>query len=120
MSVHLWKALAHLYPSATPLVDYELRDDGAGPYIATWNIEGAQPTAQQIADAIVAYDAARDAEQTAATTLRNQVRTLANSAAGKAITDLTAGEVRALLAILLHKAGAITSNGTVRPLGEWV
>lgn len=118
--MELWKALKHLYPNATPLVDYILRDNGDGnPYIAVWSLQDPQPTAEQIAAAIAAYDAARSAEQATATALRNQVRALANSAAGKAITDLTAGEVRALLAILLHKAGAIANNGAVRPLGEW-
>lgn len=34
-----------------PLVDFEIRDDGAGPYIASWNtaVLGAQPTAQELA-----------------------------------------------------------------------
>jgi hypothetical protein len=47
------------------------------------------------------------------------VRTLAGGAAGKLITNLTASEVRALVAVLLWKAGALTPDGAVRPLDEW-
>jgi len=47
--VNLPAALAYLYPSAIPLVDYGVQDDGQGPYIAFWSAAlGAQPTAAQL------------------------------------------------------------------------
>jgi hypothetical protein len=56
--------IKYLYPTADPLVDFELRDnsDGKGQFIARWDTAklGAQPTAQQLADVSVA--AARSAK----------------------------------------------------------
>lgn len=47
--VNLPAALAYLYPSAIPLVDYGVQDDGQGPYIASWSAAlGARPTAAQL------------------------------------------------------------------------
>jgi hypothetical protein len=47
--VNLPTALAYLYPSAVPLVDYSVQDDGQGPYIAFWSAAlGARPTAAQL------------------------------------------------------------------------
>jgi hypothetical protein len=122
MNEHLWKALAHLYPDADPRRDYEIRDDadGRGPHIAAWRLPGEPPTEAQIAAAITAYDAAVTVRDADARQLRQRVRTLAGGAAGKLITDLTAAEVRALLAVLLWQAGALTPDGAVRPLDEWV
>lgn len=41
-------ALTALFPSAVPLVDFVVRDDGSGPYIAVWNLEAPQPSQQEI------------------------------------------------------------------------
>jgi len=120
MNADAWKAFAYLYPTARPLDDYELRDDGNGVvYLAVWNLPGDPPTAQQIADAIAAYDAAQAAAAQQASQLRTTIRTLAAGTAGKSKGSLTASEVRALLAVLLWKAGAVASDGTVRPLDSW-
>jgi hypothetical protein len=43
----------------------------------------------------------------------------ATSAVGVNITALTAGQVRALLAILLYQRGALDGNGVVQPLAQW-
>lgn len=64
--------------------------------------------------------AAHDQERADAAALRQRVRTLAQSAVGVAIDQLTAGQVRALFAILLYREGALDKNGIVRPLIEWV
>jgi len=47
------------------------------------------------------------------------VRTLAASSVGVAFGNLTPIQVRALLSVLLHKAGALDRNGVVRPLAMW-
>ena len=41
-------AIEYLSPGATAPDDYTLADDGAGPYIATWNRPEPQPTPEQI------------------------------------------------------------------------
>jgi hypothetical protein len=115
----LWKALAHLFPDARPLIHYELRDDGDGPYIARWDLPDPQPSEAQLAAAIIAYDLAEQQRQQEAVQLRQQVITLAQSAVGIRIDLLTAAQVRALLVALLHKGGALNNDGTVRPLGQW-
>ncbi len=120
----LWKAVAHLKPNAQPFHDHIISDinDGNGQFFSFWDtaILGEQPTRKQIVAAITAYNAAQTAIQQEATALRQQVLTLAQSAVGVSITALTAAQVRALVAILLWKAGAIKADGTVRPLAEWV
>lgn len=117
--MELWKALAHLFPNAHPMRDYELRDDGDGPYIARWGLDDPQPTPAQLAAAIAAYDAAEAQRKTEAQALRQQVLTLAQSAVGVRVDNLTAGQVRALLVVLLWKGGALTPAGNVRPLEAW-
>jgi len=75
---------------------------------------GSDVTARSIATAHNA--AALTPEQT----LRETVKTTAQSAVGVAYDALTAGQVRALFAILLWREGALNNDGTVKPLGEWV
>ncbi len=38
--------IQYMYPAAIPLIDYEIRDEGAGAFIGFWNIEklGREPT----------------------------------------------------------------------------
>ena len=62
-------------------------------------------------------------EQTArlaAEDLRSRVLALAQSAVGVALNDLTAAQQRALIAVLLWKAGALTPDLKVRALSEWL
>ena len=115
----LWKALAYLFPNARHLAGYELRDDGDGPYIARWDLPDPQPSEAELAAAVAAYDAAEAARRQADQQLRQQVVALAQSAVGVRVDALTAAQVRALLVVLLRKAGALDNGGTVRPLGEW-
>lgn len=56
---------------------------------------------------------------TAQTTIAN-IKTVAQSTEGLLLTDLTAAQVKSLLAVLLWRAGAVEADGTVRPLGQWV
>lgn len=60
------------------------------------------------------------AEETAQNNLRNQILSVASSSVGVALNDLTATQVKSLLAIMLWKAGAVNKSGQVRPLAEWV
>lgn len=78
------------------------------------------PTAQQIADAITARQAAAAAELAAIAALRVQIVNLAQSAVGVRIDLLTAGQRNAIIACLAWKSGAIANDMTVRPLGEWL
>lgn len=52
--------------------------------------------------------------------LRARVLALAQSAVGTRVDDLLAGQVKALVAILLWQAGAIDNAGVVLPLAQWV
>lgn len=117
--MNLPNALKHLFPNANPQRDYEIRDDGDGARIAVWKLQAAQPTPAQLVAASDAYDAALALAASEATTLRTQVVTVAQSAVGVVITALTAAQVRALLAVLLWKNGALTKTGAVKPLDEW-
>ena len=56
---------------------------------------------------------------TAGETLRSNIRTIAQSAAGIALNDLTATQSRALVAVLLWKAGGVAHDMTVKALGDW-
>jgi len=70
--------------------------------------------------AVAAIVAAHDASAlTAAETLKSQIDSLATSAVGVRLDQLTAQQVRALAAQLLLKAGAVANDMTVRPLPEW-
>lgn len=126
MHQNTWKALRHLYPTAragspSRPGDYELHADAEGnTSIATWSLPGDPPTEEEIDAAIAAYDAAETQRAQEAATLRQQVVTVAGSAVGVVLTDLTAPQVKALLAVLLHKAGALDKDGKVRVLSEWV
>jgi hypothetical protein len=80
-----------------------------------------EATPEQIAQAqtfLEGYDqAAVDQQQNA---LKTAVLTTAQSAVGVALNNLTNVQVRALLAIVLFKEGAVATDGTIKPLNEWV
>lgn len=119
-AMNLAGALRYLFPNADPIRDYEIRDEGQGAFIAEWRLAAAQPTAAELQAASDAYDAAQAQAESEAAALRIKVRTVAQSAVGVLITDLTAAQVRALLAVLLWKAGALDKDGKVRALNDWV
>lgn len=78
-----------------------------------------EPTEADIAAAIAAREAAERQAEADAAALRQKVVTVAQSAVGQTIDNLTAGQVRALMAVLLWKAGALDKTGAVQPLGSW-
>lgn len=55
--MHIPSAVIHLFPGADPLADFEVRDDGEGPYIAVWNLPDPQPTLEQLEAAWADYEA---------------------------------------------------------------
>lgn len=116
----LWKAMTQLYPNAVQMRDFDIISRDGIEQIVNWRLGGNPPSDAELTAAIAAYDAAATAQQAEAATLRQQVITQANSAAGVLISALTAGQVRSLLAILLWKTGALKADGTVRALTEWV
>lgn len=77
------------------------------------------PTPAQSAAAVAARAAQAQQDVTDAAALRQRVITLAQSAVGIQIDQLTAVQVRALIAVLLHKAGAIDKSGAIRALDTW-
>lgn len=67
-----------------------------------------------------AIDAAKQANEQAVTAARALVVQTAQTAVGVAYGSLTAAQVRALLAVLLWREGALAADGTVKPLSSWV
>lgn len=92
----------------------------ASAWLATRGPLPNDPTPAEIDAAILAREAARQAAVADAAALRQQVLTIAQSAVGIRVDQLTAGQVRALFAVLLHKEGALKADLTVRALSEWV
>lgn len=97
-----------------PLVAFTLDDDAR---VLTWSGPDAQP--QDVAAVVATHQAALSQREQAINALRARVRALAQSAVGIQIDQLTAPQTRALVAVLLHKQGAIDTTGAIRPLADW-
>jgi hypothetical protein len=79
-----------------------------------------QPTPEEQAT-IDAVLAAHDPQGlTEAEELREAIKDLAQSAVGELLVDLTAAQIKALLACLLWKAGGVEDTMQVAPLGDWL
>lgn len=74
------------------------------------------PTEAEIAAAIAAREAAERLKEQDAAALRQRIRTAAQSAAGQSFDALTAAQVRALLAVLLYRAGMLDKDGIIQPI----
>jgi hypothetical protein len=98
-----------------PLSTFTLNDDGS---IATWNGPDAQPVS--VLAVVTAWQAAQAQGTTDAAALRARVVSLAQSAVGVQVDQLTAVQIRALVALLLYKQGAIDKTGAVLPLAGWL
>lgn len=113
----LVQAIQSLIPSVVYPQDFTVDANG----IAKWNsTDTAQPTAAQVQIAYDSVVANQTNAKTQLSTARTLVLTTAKSAEGANITALTANQVRALVAVVLYKAGAIDGLGNVRPLSDWV
>ncbi len=111
------RAVMARYPHAIYPQDFALDEVGG---LVRCDLPQTQPTNAELQADVAALDARDVAQKNEANALRQQVISTAQSAVGVSITALTAAQVRALVAILLWKAGAIKADGTVRPLAEWV
>jgi hypothetical protein len=90
-------AIVYLDDRATPLQQAEIE-------AAARRFDATQLTARQ----------QRRAENLAS------IRATAQSAVDVALADLTAAQVRSLLACLLYQHQAVTDDGKIRPLAEWL
>ena len=61
--VNIGEMLAYMFPKGRSFIDWVVKDDGAGPFIETWNRPEPQPTPAEIAAAVLpATKAARIAQ----------------------------------------------------------
>lgn len=97
--------------------DIVVRSMGAGEWQGALPTE---PTPAEIAAAVQTLKAAAAAAQADSAALRQRVIQAATSAVGVQVDQLTAGQVRALIALLLWKQGAIDKAGAVLPLAGWL
>lgn len=86
--------------------------EGAGYQVVTLTVE-QEAAIQAAADAVVATI---QAEVTARTALRD----LAQSTVGVALNDLTTPQLKAVLGILVRRAGGLANDLTIRPLADWM
>ncbi len=105
-----------LYLNGGPLPQSML----ASVWLATRGPLPIDPTPQQSADAVAAIEAARVAALAAATTKRQQILAIAQSAVGMRVDLLSNIQVRSLFAVILYEEGALDAGLLVRPLSEWV
>lgn len=74
-----------------------------------------------ITQAILTFDiTTKSPEQEAKAQNLDRIKTAAQAAVGVALADLTTGQIKALMAVLLWRAGGVNTDGTVKPLGEWL
>jgi hypothetical protein len=92
----------------------------AADWIATRGPLPTDPTPDESAAAIKAREAQQQQDAADAQALRQKVLTLAQSAVGVPVDQLTAVQVRALIAVLLHKAGALDKTGAIKALDSWL
>lgn len=105
-----------------PNSEYHWKSDGWGTYADIGEWRDSHTTKPTEAELYAEWDIYRAeiARQTAdESTLHDHMMALASSAAGAAVDQLSAEQVRALVTLLLWRAGAINADGTVRPVVEW-
>lgn len=91
----------------------------AADWIAQHGALPAAPTQAEIDAALLARQQAAQQTASDAAALRQQIITLAQSAVGMRVDQLTALQVRALFAIVLWQEGALAPDMTIRPLAQW-
>jgi hypothetical protein len=95
-------------------------DTGADGYagIGEWRDPSTTKPTQAEFDA---EDTAYQAELAKAVTAKNNIITTAQGAVGVTLANLTAAQIKALLACLLYQAGGVDiKTMQVKPLGEWL
>ncbi len=102
--MNLYDAIKRLHPQAEQPGDFEVRDDGNGPRIASWRLAAKRPTAAELTDAWTALEAERVAAETAANTERTDLQRILDKI--NAGTSLTADDLRrALRPVLRERLG---------------
>jgi hypothetical protein len=104
-------------PEADRLItERNQREDGQID-IVVWFPDSADP--EQLDAVIKAVDPSQWVDPGAG--FKNQILTMAQSAVGVRLQDLTNAQIKALMAALLFQAGGIApATVTVRPLAEWM
>lgn len=99
-----------------------VRSMDAADWLAQHGALPVDPTQAESDAAVAALVQSAQQAQTDAATLRQQVIAIAQSTVGLPInTAFTNAQLRALLIVLLHKAGAINpADMTIRPLADWL
>lgn len=98
----------------------EYHDTGEAGYagIGEWRDPATTKPTQ---DELDAEDVTYQAELSQAVTSRNAILTMAQTAVGVTLANLTQAQIKALMAILLYQAGGVDiKTMTVKPLSEWV
>ncbi|MBA3867793.1 MAG: hypothetical protein H0X30_01415 [Anaerolineae bacterium] len=105
-----------------PTAEYHWKGNGWGTYadIGEWR-SPLIPKPSEVAvyaewDLCLAEQAKTASEDDAS---RHRIVTLAQSAVGVQVEQLSAIQVRALIALLLRKEGALTADGSIKPLTTW-
>lgn len=117
------KAIVDTSTGALLVVDPPTREDGSvimpeGVDASVIELTPAQE-AQFEADAQAAINSTV-AAATANESLKSQLKTTAQSAVGVALNALDTSQRNALIACLLYRAGALTSDLKIKPLNQWV
>ena len=99
---------------------YIAQSMGAAEWVGLHGALPADPTQVEIDAALAAKAAAAQQAQNDAAQLRQQILQRAQSAVGKQVDALTAGERNALIVALLWRAGGLKPDLTVRPLADWI
>ena len=55
--MNISEAILHLFPNAEPIKDFLVMDNGAGQFIAQWNLSKAKPSNQELQAAWEEYNA---------------------------------------------------------------
>ena len=87
--------------------------------IIEWRGPGDEPTQKELESALQIYSEQEAAEQAASDQLKANIVTTARSAVGVILNDLSQAQTRALLAVILWKAGGVAPDMTVKPLKDW-
>jgi len=84
---------------------------------------GEQTTVELTQEEIDRREAAAEvsaAAEVARQEFRQRIVDIAQSAVGIALNDLTAVQIKALIAVMLYRMGGVSEDMEVKPLNEWV
>lgn len=85
-----------------------------------WRGPGTYPGDNTVISAWNTYNTSQQQAVNDVATAKAKAINIAQSTVGTNITDLTATQIKALIACLLFKSGAIDKNGVVKSLDTWL